>query len=81
MSGIVAVNIMYLVILLAGVIAIFANVQAAEDMGPAAFLWPPDRTWSAAKDNTPPCGSAAGVGNRTSFPLSMISYPSHVILI
>lgn len=41
------------------------------DIGPAAFLWPADRPWSAAEDNTPPCGSAAGIGNRTTFPLSI----------
>lgn len=39
------------------------------DMGPAAFMWPPDRVWSAAADNHAPCGSVAGVGNRTEFPL------------
>lgn len=51
---------------------ILLSVHAAEatDMGPAAFLWPPDRTWGAAQDNTPPCGSSAGVTNRTEFPLS-----------
>lgn len=43
----------------------------AADMGPAAFLWPPDRLWNAGIDNTPPCGSVASVGNRTQFPLSM----------
>lgn len=40
-------------------------------MGPVAFLWPDDRPWSASHDNTGPCGSAAGVTNRTEFPLSM----------
>lgn len=39
-------------------------------MGPAAFLWPENRAWSAAYDNTGPCGSASGVTNRTMFPLS-----------
>ncbi|KAJ5322833.1 hypothetical protein N7452_011122 [Penicillium brevicompactum] len=39
-------------------------------MGPAAFLWPPDRAWGAAQDNTAPCGSSAGVTNRTEFPLT-----------
>ncbi|KIY03120.1 uncharacterized protein Z520_01587 [Fonsecaea multimorphosa CBS 102226] len=38
-------------------------------MGPVAFLWPPDREWGAAQDNTAPCGSAASVVNRTEFPL------------
>ncbi|KAL4981784.1 hypothetical protein BDW68DRAFT_171848, partial [Aspergillus falconensis] len=43
--------------------------EAAKEMGPAAFLWPPDRTWGAAYDNIAPCGSASGVSNRTEFPL------------
>ncbi len=42
---------------------------ATEGMGPAAFMWPPDRVWSAAADNTAPCGSIAGIVNRTTFPL------------
>ncbi|PYH90983.1 hypothetical protein BO71DRAFT_333240 [Aspergillus ellipticus CBS 707.79] len=48
------------------------GVYAAEatDMGAAAFLWPPDRAWGAAIDTTAPCGSSAGIGNRTDFPLS-----------
>lgn len=50
-----------------------AETPMATDMGPAAFLWPPDRVWGAAQDNTPPCGSSAGVTNRTEFPLS--EYP------
>jgi hypothetical protein len=45
--------------------------QEVSTMGPAAFLWPPDRAYSAAWDNTAPCGSSAGVENRTLFPLSM----------
>ncbi|KYK61661.1 hypothetical protein DCS_02804 [Drechmeria coniospora] len=47
-----------------------AAQKNAEDMGPAAFMWPKDRVWSAAMDNTPPCGSVAGPGNRTQFPMS-----------
>ncbi|PNS21013.1 hypothetical protein CAC42_3350 [Sphaceloma murrayae] len=43
--------------------------EAAKTMGPAAFMWPPDREWGAAQDNTAPCGSTAGVTNRTDFPL------------
>ncbi|KAF1965005.1 hypothetical protein BU23DRAFT_593850 [Bimuria novae-zelandiae CBS 107.79] len=39
-------------------------------MGPVAFLWPPDRNWTAAADNTAPCGSPDGPSNRTEFPLS-----------
>ncbi|KAJ6260026.1 hypothetical protein Dda_5671 [Drechslerella dactyloides] len=38
-------------------------------MGPVAFLWPEDRPWSAAADNTAPCGSTSGPMNRTEFPL------------
>ncbi|KHN95662.1 uncharacterized protein MAM_06503 [Metarhizium album ARSEF 1941] len=41
----------------------------SDKMGPAAFLWPPDRPWSGEMDNQPPCGSAAGPGERTPFPL------------
>ncbi|GAB0135710.1 hypothetical protein EsDP_00004037 [Epichloe bromicola] len=41
-----------------------------DNMGPAAFMWPPDRVWSAAADNTAPCGSVESVGNRTNFPLT-----------
>ncbi|KAL2126824.1 hypothetical protein VTI74DRAFT_176 [Chaetomium olivicolor] len=43
---------------------------ASEGMGPAAFMWPPDRAWSEQMDNTPPCGSVASVVNRTAFPLT-----------
>lgn len=45
--------------------------EYSETMGPVAFMWPPDRVWGAAQDNTAPCGSAAGVTNRTEFPLRM----------
>ncbi|KAK9379730.1 uncharacterized protein V2V93DRAFT_373426 [Kockiozyma suomiensis] len=41
----------------------------AQEMGPMAFLWPPDRDWSDDSDNTAPCGSVIGVRNRTEFPL------------
>ncbi|KAJ5693201.1 hypothetical protein N7462_002624 [Penicillium macrosclerotiorum] len=54
---------------LAGLYFSCANAAEATDMGPAAFLWPPDRAWGAAQDNTAPCGSSAGVTNRTEFPL------------
>jgi hypothetical protein len=54
----------------AGLYASQASAAEATDMGPAAFLWPPDRAWGAAQDNTAPCGSSAGVTNRTDFPLS-----------
>ncbi|KAH8674554.1 hypothetical protein BGZ60DRAFT_447941 [Tricladium varicosporioides] len=47
------------------------HAQGAEGtvMGPVAFLWPEDRPWSADADNTAPCGSSAGITNRTQFPL------------
>lgn len=57
-----------------GLIAFFGRAVSAQlddDMGPAAFLWPTDRAYSAVNDNTAPCGSAAGVTNRTDFPMSM----------
>ncbi|KAJ5855978.1 uncharacterized protein N7529_009922 [Penicillium soppii] len=54
----------------AGLYASQASAAEATDMGPAAFLWPPDRAWGAAQDNTAPCGSSAGVTNRTDFPLT-----------
>ncbi|EEU44835.1 uncharacterized protein NECHADRAFT_84979 [Fusarium vanettenii 77-13-4] len=40
-----------------------------DEMGPAAFMWPADRVWSAAMDNTAPCGSVANPGNRSEFPM------------
>ncbi|KAB8078469.1 hypothetical protein BDV29DRAFT_3173 [Aspergillus leporis] len=43
--------------------------EAAKEMGPVAFMWPTDRVWGAAYDNTAPCGSSSGVVNRTNFPL------------
>ncbi|KAI1951269.1 hypothetical protein LOZ57_001824 [Ophidiomyces ophidiicola] len=43
--------------------------EASKKMGPVAFMWPPDREWGAAHDNTAPCGSHQGVTNRTDFPL------------
>ncbi|KAJ5505031.1 hypothetical protein N7463_007905 [Penicillium fimorum] len=43
--------------------------EASTEMGPAAFLWPPDRLWGAAYDNNAPCGSSTGAVNRTNFPL------------
>lgn len=39
-------------------------------MGPVAFMWPPDRAWTATEDNKGPCGSPNGPGERTIFPLS-----------
>ncbi|KID94855.1 cytokine inducing-glycoprotein, partial [Metarhizium majus ARSEF 297] len=39
-------------------------------MGPAAFMWPPDRVWSGDMDNQAPCGSRAAAGNRTKFPIT-----------
>ncbi|OAA71473.1 hypothetical protein ISF_02024 [Cordyceps fumosorosea ARSEF 2679] len=46
-----------------------AKAMTSNTIGPAAFMWPPDRVWSADADNTAPCGSIAGVTNRTTFPL------------
>ncbi|KAJ5598667.1 hypothetical protein N7537_008751 [Penicillium hordei] len=43
--------------------------EASTEMGPAAFMWPPDRLWGAAYDNNAPCGSSTGAVNRTNFPL------------
>ncbi len=55
-----------------------AGAVTSNDMGPAAFMWPPDRVWSAALDNTAPCGSSASVGNRTQFPLSKLFKPRSI---
>ncbi|KAK5993745.1 hypothetical protein PT974_07182 [Cladobotryum mycophilum] len=55
---------------LAALVTVTGLVSAADDMGPAAFMWPADRVWSAAADNTAPCGSIAGAGNRTQFPMT-----------
>ncbi|KAF4949140.1 hypothetical protein FSARC_13578 [Fusarium sarcochroum] len=41
-----------------------------DEMGPAAFMWPPDRVWSGDMDNKAPCGSRSSTGNRTEFPLT-----------
>jgi hypothetical protein len=49
--------------------AFAAEEPEYDNMGPAAFMWPADRVWSADADNTAPCGSTAGPGNRTDFPL------------
>ncbi|KAE8347796.1 hypothetical protein BDV24DRAFT_157273 [Aspergillus arachidicola] len=43
--------------------------EEAKEMGPVAFMWPPDRVWGAAYDNTAPCGSSSGATNRTDFPM------------
>jgi hypothetical protein len=43
--------------------------EESKEMGPVAFMWPPDRNWGAAFDNIGPCGSNAQVVNRTEFPL------------
>ena len=62
---------------LVGIVSTCALVQAVgEDddnptMGPAAFMWPSDRPWSADADNVAPCGSSDGVGNRTNYPMCM----------
>ncbi|KAM5524072.1 gpi-anchored protein [Fusarium oxysporum f. sp. phaseoli] len=41
-----------------------------DEMGPAGFMWPPDRPWAGDVDNKGPCGSRASSGNRTNFPLT-----------
>ncbi|CEJ89800.1 hypothetical protein VHEMI05624 [[Torrubiella] hemipterigena] len=46
-----------------------ASAAAFDNMGPAAFLSPPDRPWSPDADNTAPCGSDSGPVNRTQFPM------------
>jgi len=60
------------------VLARFATAQEASVhgagalgsvMGPVAFLWPADRAWDGAHDNTGPCGSNAAIVNRTLFPI------------
>lgn len=62
--------------ILGGVVALAAHAHAATDygsedeMGPAAFMWPADRVWSASMDNTAPCGSVASPGNRSEFPMT-----------
>lgn len=51
-------------------VASAASGTTSSTMGPAAIMWPEDRVWSAEADSIAPCGSTAGVGNRTPFPLS-----------
>lgn len=61
----------YLALLAFSAVGLCAHGDAAsKEMGPAAFLWPPDRLWGAAYDNNAPCGSSTGPVNRTNFPLS-----------
>ncbi|WQF83301.1 Putative copper acquisition factor BIM1-like domain-containing protein [Colletotrichum destructivum] len=50
-------------------VACAQHTKQDDEMGPAAFMWPADRVWSGDMDNQEPCGSRAGVGNRTQFPL------------
>ncbi|KAM7197125.1 hypothetical protein V8F33_005784 [Rhypophila sp. PSN 637] len=57
-------------ILLAALACQTMGQESAPEQGPAGFMWPPDRVWSAAMDNTAPCGSADGVKSRTEFPLT-----------
>lgn len=47
--------------------------EESEEMGPVAFMWPHDREWGASVDNTEPCGSAQGVGDRTPFPIGELA--------
>ncbi|KAM7187502.1 hypothetical protein V8F20_010951 [Naviculisporaceae sp. PSN 640] len=56
--------------LIATIIGTAMGQESAPKQGPAGFMWPPDRVWSAAMDNTAPCGSADGVKSRTEFPLA-----------
>ncbi|QPG96434.1 hypothetical protein C2857_004181 [Epichloe festucae Fl1] len=51
-------------------VGVLAGHPTSNHMGPAAFMWPPDRVWSAAADNTAPCGSVDSVRNRTNFPMT-----------
>lgn len=67
------------VLAMAASVATAANPTTSDDMGPAAFMWPEDRVWSAAADNTAPCGSVARVGNRTNFPLSMEAHIDYAV--
>lgn len=45
------------------------GADEAENMGPVAFMWPPDRDYNEDHDNIAPCGSKAKVSDRTNFPL------------
>lgn len=56
-------------LLFAVLVAGAVSVMAGYDMGPAAFMCPPDRAWNASLDNTAPCGSVDNVTSRTQFPL------------
>ncbi|KAH7318282.1 hypothetical protein B0I35DRAFT_478801 [Stachybotrys elegans] len=50
--------------------AVHVSAQGtADDIGPAAFMWPEDRVWSGDADNHGPCGSVAEPHNRTEFPM------------
>ncbi|KAK7512471.1 uncharacterized protein IWZ02DRAFT_87093 [Phyllosticta citriasiana] len=69
MSGFNKASTACLLAALPAVLAAHGDGAEGSIMGPVAFLWPKYRTWSAASDNTPPCGSAATVTNRTEFPL------------
>ncbi|KAK7753182.1 hypothetical protein SLS62_004915 [Diatrype stigma] len=53
-----------------GVLAQHDSDDEVDDMGPAAFLWPPDREWLSYHDNVEPCGTSSGPTNRTEFPLT-----------
>ncbi|CAK7214385.1 hypothetical protein SBRCBS47491_002125 [Sporothrix bragantina] len=56
------------------VASLASRTVRAEDidsnLGAAGFLFPTEREYSAAADQTAPCGSVAQVGNRTNFPLT-----------
>ncbi|KAJ5742284.1 hypothetical protein N7533_011693 [Penicillium manginii] len=60
----------YLALITLYVVGVCAHgEEASTEMGPVAFLWPPDRLWGAAHDNAAPCGSSTGAVNRTNFPM------------
>ncbi|PPJ58134.1 hypothetical protein CBER1_02607 [Cercospora berteroae] len=47
-----------------------ATYETIGNVGPAAFLWPPERPFSAETDTISPCGSTRGVQTRTEFPMT-----------
>ncbi|SPO06366.1 related to WSC2 Glucoamylase III (alpha-1,4-glucan-glucosidase) [Cephalotrichum gorgonifer] len=49
---------------------VHGSSELGNSMGPVDFLWPSSREWSADADNTAPCGSNKGPGDRTIFPIS-----------
>ena len=72
LSGMYSNTVLIGAVLLHGLVAANGDSYSSSEMGPAAFMWPQDRPWTADADNTAPCGSSSGVGARTEFPLSML---------